>query len=414
MKFLTAHNKLRDHLSVWSGSDDLLVASFYSWNAGTSLQKSHNGLIRTLLAQCLRQRPTLIPKVCPKRWDTLGMLGVLGVGATHDFPAWQWDELARSLDTLGSGAAGDGYRLALFIDGLEEFEGDHGELVKVIKRLNNLPGVKICVSSRPWSVFNDAFERSPSLKVQDMTWNDIICYIDGHFAGLPAFVELQSGDPDETARLKHGIAEKADGVFLWVSVVVRTLAERLTDGDRLGHLHAIVDQLPGDIEALFEAIKRKINSRHTKQSSQYFLLLLEAQRQNVMMPPSAVTFFLAEEDDASLVNRDFCNTSENKRSWMISTMRRRLNSRTMGLVETLKNGSVTFLHRTVLEWVTRPESLTAIKRDASTAFNPEPRTVQGTNDGDISGPRNNLSAWMLAAGPCILVTRKFDQPQARR
>jgi hypothetical protein len=258
----------------------------------------------------------------------------------------------------------------LFIDGLEEFEGDHGELVKVIKRLNNLPGVKICVSSRPWSVFNDAFERSPSLKVQDMTWNDIICYIDGHFAGLPAFVELQSGDPDETARLKHGIAEKADGVFLWVSVVVRTLAERLTDGDRLGHLHAIVDQLPGDIEALFEAIKRKINSRHTKQSSQYFLLLLEAQRQNVMMPPSAVTFFLAEEDDASLVNRDFCNTSENKRSWMISTMRRRLNSRTMGLVETLKNGSVTFLHRTVLEWVTRPESLTAIKRDASTAFNP--------------------------------------------
>jgi hypothetical protein len=42
----------------------------------------------------------------------------------------------------------------------------------------------------------------------------------------------------------------------------------------------------------------------------------------------------------------------------------------MGLVETSKNGSVTFLHRTVLEWVTRPENLTAIKRDASTAFNP--------------------------------------------
>jgi hypothetical protein len=364
VKFLTAHKKLRDHLAVWSGSDDLVVASFYSWNAGTGLQKSHSGLIQSLLGQCLRQRPNLVPKVCPKRWAILEMLGV---GAIDDLPAWQWDELARCLDTLGSGA-GNGYRLALFIDGLDEFEGDHGELVEVIKRLSNWPGVKICVSSRPWNVFNDAFDRSPSLKVQDLTLNDIICYIDGHFARLPAFNELQPGYPAEAASLTKGIAARADGVFLWVSVVVRAVAQRLTDGDRLQDLHVTVDQLPRDVEALFDAIRRQIDSRHLRKSSQYFLLLLEGRPYGIVL--SAVTFFLADEDESSPHHQEFCHSNKAKLSWMDSTMRRRLHSRTMGLVETSGSGAVTFLHRTVLEWVTRPENLTAIKRDASTGFNP--------------------------------------------
>jgi hypothetical protein len=152
--------------------------------------------------------------------------------------------------------------------------------------------------------------------------------------------------------------------------VVRTLAKRLTDGERIGDLRATVHRLPQDVAELFESIRRQIDPRHVKQSSQYFLLLLEAQRETYTIPPSAVTFFLAEEDEASLIHRDFLRTSESKQSWMVSTMRRRLHSRTMGLVETLDSGSVTFLHRTVLEWFTRPENLTAIKRDASTGFNP--------------------------------------------
>ena len=35
MKFLTTHRKVREHLSVWAGSVPAIVASFYSWNAGT-------------------------------------------------------------------------------------------------------------------------------------------------------------------------------------------------------------------------------------------------------------------------------------------------------------------------------------------------------------------------------------------
>ncbi|KAK4151584.1 hypothetical protein C8A00DRAFT_35782 [Chaetomidium leptoderma] len=349
MKFLTSHHLLRDHLAVWSTSNELLVASFYFWNAGTDLQKSQEGLLRALLIEYLRQRPDLVPRVCQKRWS---YLQILGLAAERDFPDWEWDELVECLTALAS-EAGNEYRLALFIDGLDEFDGDHAKLVDVIRDLSQWKGVKICVSSRPWTVFHDAFHQSPSLLVQDLTRNDIVRYVRGYFEGLPAFKELQSAEPAEAARLLQDIASRADGVFLW-----------------LADLHTTLLQLPRDVENLFDAIRGQISVNHAAQSAQYFLLLLESLLRPCSITPSAVTFFLADEDEESPFHRELPKEFEAKRSWMVATMRRRLHSRTMGLLEINPRGSVGFLHRTVLEWVTRSQSLADIKRDAPNGFDP--------------------------------------------
>jgi hypothetical protein len=44
-------------------------------------------------------------------------------------------------------------KFVLFIDGLDEYEGDHQELGKFFNSISCLPHVKICISSRPWVVF---------------------------------------------------------------------------------------------------------------------------------------------------------------------------------------------------------------------------------------------------------------------
>ncbi|KAF4969052.1 hypothetical protein FZEAL_10306 [Fusarium zealandicum] len=53
-----------------------------------------------------------------------------------------------------------------FIDGLDESDGDHSELVELVRRVNEKPNVKICTSSRPWDVLKDNYERNPMLRLE--------------------------------------------------------------------------------------------------------------------------------------------------------------------------------------------------------------------------------------------------------
>ncbi len=269
-------------------------------------------------------------------------------------------EVIKSVSSM----TGEAFRLALFIDGLDEFSADHAKLVEFIVSISQAEGVKICASSRPWNVFNDAFCRSPSLKVQELTKGDIVRYVKGHFEPLPAFVELQSSDPKEATVLLGEIASRADGVFLWVSIVVRSITAQLSDGARLKDLHATLNQLPRDIEHLFDAIKAQIKPEHVAQSGQYFLLLMECHRTPSSTVPTASTFLLAEEDEDSSFHRELKATRGVVPS-ASTIMRRRLHSRTMGMIES--EPGIQFLHRTVAEWASRSKNLEDLIRDASSA-----------------------------------------------
>jgi hypothetical protein len=70
-------------------------------------------------------------------------------------------------------------KLYLFLDSLDEYEGDQESIVEFFKSITlEYPAqVKICVSIRPWVVFDDAFRGLPGLRLQDLTYNDIERYV---------------------------------------------------------------------------------------------------------------------------------------------------------------------------------------------------------------------------------------------
>jgi hypothetical protein len=74
MKFVFEHPQLRCHLKNYARELPLLLAGFFFWNPGSKNQKSHEGLVRTLLYQCLNARQDLIPAVAPRRWALLTFL----------------------------------------------------------------------------------------------------------------------------------------------------------------------------------------------------------------------------------------------------------------------------------------------------------------------------------------------------
>ncbi|GAB1315850.1 hypothetical protein MFIFM68171_06060 [Madurella fahalii] len=214
MKYLAQETRTTSYLNKWSSPWPALVVAFYSWNAGTELQKSQ-GLLRTLLYQVIEKAPNLGPKLLPGRWAAIK---IFGETAADQLPSWTWQELFESL-TLLSSLNDRPFNLAVFVDGLDEFDGDHVRLIDVIKLFHSRPGIKVCVSSRPWNDFRDAFADCPQVRMEMLTKQDMESFVRGKFEMNRAFTELQAVLPTDAQELLLGIVEKAKGVFLWVSVV---------------------------------------------------------------------------------------------------------------------------------------------------------------------------------------------------
>jgi hypothetical protein len=106
-------------------------------------------------------------------------------------------------------------RICFFLDGLDEFEGDHAELATFFQDISSTNDrIKFCISSRPWPVFDDVFEHTPGLQLQDVTHSDIKLYRKDHLSKNKRMLELGEADPDNASRLISEIVERARGVFL--------------------------------------------------------------------------------------------------------------------------------------------------------------------------------------------------------
>lgn len=66
MKYIQEDFRTKQALSVWAGQQELVTASFFFWNLGSALQKSQEGLLRSLLHDILDQRRHLIPFIFPE------------------------------------------------------------------------------------------------------------------------------------------------------------------------------------------------------------------------------------------------------------------------------------------------------------------------------------------------------------
>lgn len=170
MKFLCSstaqQSRCRPYLRKWAGTSKLLVASFYFWNSGTNLQMTQAGLLRTLLYQIVAQRPQILPSLVPKQWESFCLFGQR---PEH----WSTQDLRGMLFQAVEFLTND-TKICLFVDGLDEFDGSHDELISLIRSLIGDSGnVKVCVASRPWIVFRDAFGQAPNLRLEDLSFFDI-------------------------------------------------------------------------------------------------------------------------------------------------------------------------------------------------------------------------------------------------
>ncbi|KAK0613990.1 hypothetical protein B0T14DRAFT_547836 [Immersiella caudata] len=364
MKYLVARPETLQYLKSWAGNRKVLLATFYSWDAGNELQKSQTGFLRTLLYQIVEQAPDLTPRLFPGRWATQK---IFGSAALDHLPPWTWEELFEAFISLASLLERKRRRsLAIFVDGLDEFSGDHSRLIDLVKLLHSQQAVKVCVSSRPWNEFRDAFVSCPQLKMESLTEKDLVIFVQGVSNASVAFTELKEAYPTEAQDLLKRVVHRAGGVFLWVSLVTKVMLGSLTDGATLSDLEQLLESLPEDLSRLYTSLWGRVGSRY-KQDGAHFLLLFRAYTNAPILdmddlkldpPPGMESEVLWLADGRRLEKRDRID----------QVLRRKLHSRTMGLLEMAQSGQVNYLHRTTKEWL--DTCWTEIESAASATFDP--------------------------------------------
>ncbi|KAK1713466.1 hypothetical protein BDP67DRAFT_435703 [Colletotrichum lupini] len=354
--------RCRNDLMEWAGSRPLIIASSYFWASGNELEASPKGLYMSLIFQILQHCPEIIPRVAPVTWEAMSLF--------NEQPSRLTEAELEAMIRLVVAEAQKERNLCLFIDGLDEFSGDLEKLIALIGVFLQCPNVKVCVSSRPWVVFEEAFQHRPSLKLEDLTYNDIRKFIAKRFSEEEGFRRLSIREPEYAEQLEDNIATKAVGVFLWVSLVVKSLLSGMENDDRVSDMQRRLDLLPPELENLYNAILNSLDPFYFQHAAQYFRLL-ESWRKS----PPAVLFWFADEGIERSIQLPIREYSRMEMRERANTIRRRINSRCRGLIEVTspvsaestidRFGSVQYLHRTVKDFILSSEVAAKIQHVTS-------------------------------------------------
>lgn len=341
MRMLNQNERTTDLLRTWCSGFPLVTASFFFWNSGSKMQMSQEGLLRSVLLQIIEQR------LRQNNHDTLKERLVIFAMIQESLQTFRSRDLLQLFRFIIEDA-GNAIKFFLLLDGLDEFDGDKTKLISLIHTLGKYDHVKVCVSSRPWTVFEDGFCQQPSLMLQHLTHHDILLYTRETLRKEPAFRELSWGDPSNASRLILSITRKASGVFLWVVLAVNSLIKGLADGDRVKDLEARLDEIPAELEDLFRKMLHGLEGRYFQDAARLFQIH-RATRWYGFGKEAGTRFPLLVYGFADQHGADLDAFAKwprraltAKERFMISvSMKRRINSRCNGLLEIDEPATVT-------------------------------------------------------------------------
>jgi hypothetical protein len=249
-------------------------------------------------------------------------------------------------------------RFYLHVDALDEYEGDHEEIIDIFQELSQSRMIKICLSSRPWNLFEDAFGQVPAhgIRLHELTKRDIELF--AYESILNNKLRLAQGrDRQYYKDIIEEISKRAQGVFLWVRLVVRSLRDGLRNDDPISLLRKRLEALPTDLEGFFEHIFRSVDEVYQESMACTFLVAMTAPK-----PLRLILYSFLDEEDSQYGFQWPCSIMDRDEiQERVSQTYRRLNGRYKGLLEPSQSGeslqhtdTVDFLHRTLHDFLSTP------------------------------------------------------------
>ncbi|KAK9426665.1 putative NACHT domain-containing protein [Seiridium unicorne] len=414
MRHIAEHVSTTELLKLWADDSQLARAVFYFWTSGSEEQRSQTGLLRYLLHQLLSYNLELTPIVFSDLWQKLSSMTTKErIRFTIE---WNVAELMNAFQRFVHHALKT-MKICLFVDGLDEFDGDHQAIINFFRGLageNTGNRIKLCLSSRPWPIFEQAFQYSvPNLKLQELTSLDMKNYVHDNLAKNSKLKKLLAQDREALESLTQDIVQRAEGVFLWVRLVVRKLLELYGNDPNLTAIRGFTSELPSDLDDLFDRFLFRKRSKDELQESAHIFRLVHARElvASFIKDESAnslsiweIVFALAHYDNKIESAKSYEEVADDEIWARCGEAVREINTRSTGLLEIYTErgrgnlfesshqreresmGSharkvaasrVTYLHRTVRDYlISKPGIWESLVAHSSTSFDPHLRLLQ--------------------------------------
>ena len=246
MKYLLNDSRTREALSK-QGRPILSTPAFFFHARGVETEKAFDGLLRSIIFQLLSDIPRLVDSVADIYWSCLD---------ENSICPWTIPQLEKALDNVRQQQI-EGC-ICIFIDALDEYSGRSEDIARFVKRLaapmdtsdNQKLIFRVCASSRPWNAFTSLLSETPSFTIQDWTKEDIRKF---------ATDRLEGCNRDNTSFIVDNITDRADGVFLWVALVLDELWQPLCDGKSIEDVRSLLSGLPTDLPEFYKRMMENVS-----------------------------------------------------------------------------------------------------------------------------------------------------------
>ncbi|KAL1623034.1 hypothetical protein SLS56_008445 [Neofusicoccum ribis] len=381
MKYIYHKDELKALLRSWAlGRDPILVGHFFFDRGLSPLQKSRNGLFRSLLHQILSQRRDLVPIVFESymKQSKLRSNKPIAVDVEHAKLEFTWNDLAAAFEKTIEMITSTEY-LCIFVDGLDEYRKindtesyatylseapknhqdvevapkGHKELCKMFKDLGRFPNLKICLASRPLNAFEHAFDVYSQLRLHDLSYHDVRTFVRDGLESHPLLLLVHGHSRDMEKDLIDTISNNAAGVFLWVKIVVQNVLDGLDERNFLNFNEIIrmIQSLPvelGGPEGLYMRMLRDVPSQHRAEGVNLLNIMLAAHNKELDLTSTTLQYTQWAVEDAIRQPVQKLSSEQMENAKALSDGH--IKSRCRGLIEE-RYDQMEFLHQTVKEFV---------------------------------------------------------------
>jgi hypothetical protein len=265
-----------------------------------------------------------------------------------------------------------------------EYVGDQLEIVDLFKTITSHSSIiKAVISSRTEPTFVEAFHSSPKLRVENLTVGDIDHYVRSKLLSHSKVQSQIHRGSELGTRLVDSIASKACGVFLWVFLVVRSLLECLSDGSNPEDLERVIETYPEELHQLYEHMFERMKPPHRAEAFRHFQVIHHAQNVESRIPTALRLSFMERDQPDGSIHLPLEILTIEELQERLSSFETLLRSRCCGLFEVqyferlssretshIREGRVTFLHRTVSDFLNEP-GVRQVKEREILQFNSE-------------------------------------------
>ncbi|KAM6529814.1 hypothetical protein FALCPG4_007940 [Fusarium falciforme] len=291
MKFIASdESPTKDSLKPWQ--PDVRILSHYFWLAGSPMQNNIKGFLCSLVYQVLSQDVSVALNLLESKPD---------ISRRASAVDWDATELQRILINL---THQPGKAFCIFIDGLDELSPEESprDLIDIIKELQS-PQIKLCLSSRPEPAMKMYLGHYPTLPMHIFIRDDIRNYAEGILNQAMS----HRNDAFRVDLLVKQVLSEADGVFLWVVLVTRSLERGIEKGDSLELLRERLRQMPKSLSELYSSMWQRCEddpATYRKGFSQImYLLLLASDKRSSLHPGGKSVFEIMAATNTSFLGK---------------------------------------------------------------------------------------------------------------